>query len=248
MNANRHHRARSAGLSFGVVAVVCLAMSLQVRANPPGPWVDVVRPWLAYQEKRAAPGAQSPTEAIKELDQMLSSYHTGGNLTQAQVAENQQIKQRVLHGTFDVRELCRIALGRHWTSLPDSERERFVQLMISLLEEKGILSKEQGQKKLKNGAIYSITYLGDKYLDPIRQRALTRTKVYVKSHEVRVGLDYKLRRASDQWKIFDVIVDGSSLVENYQYQFDSIISKYGYPELVRRMEKKLGEIRAEKAQ
>lgn len=204
-----------------------------------GAWNDAVRPWL----HRASAPAKSPTEAIKELDRMLSSYHTGANLTPEQQEENRVIKQKVIQGTFDLRELSRISLGRHWIELSDADRNHFVDLMTNLLEEKGVLSKEQGQKKAKSGAIYNITYRGDKFLDPIKRRALARTQVFVPSHNVRVALDYKLHR-NGEWKIYDVIVDGSSLVENYQYQFDNIITKYGFPELIKRMEKKLAEIRA----
>ena len=57
-----------------------------------------------------------------------------------------------------------------------------------------------------------------------------------------MGLDYKLKKASI-WKIYDVIVDGASLLDNYKYQFDSIIKKSGYPDLVRRMRSKLNEMK-----
>lgn len=230
--------------------VVCAVMGWAgiAAAMPDAPWREVVQPWLSYRGRTFAEGGKTPTHAIRELDQMLGRYHTGTNLSPAQIEENQQIKHQVLHGTFDIRELCRVALGRHWTGLTDTERNGFVQLMIDLLEEKAILSKEQGQKKTKGGSVYAVSYRGDKFLDPIKSRALTRTNVSVTSEGVRVDLDYKLRRNSDQWKIYDVIVDGSSLAENYQYQFDSIITKNGFPELVRRMEKKLGEIRTQKAQ
>lgn len=214
----------------------------------PGPWGDFVRPWIAYRGKPAAVEEKTPTDAIRELDKMLGEYHTGAHLTAAHSEQNRQIKQRVIHGTFDIRELCRISLGRHWTTLSDADRERFVGLMTDLLEEKGVLSKEQGQKKTRTGSVYQLSYRGQRYLDPIKSRALVRTQVFVPSHNVRVTLDYKLRRNSVQWKIYDVIVDGSSLVENYQYQFDNIITKYGYAELVSRVERKLAEFRAQRTQ
>lgn len=214
----------------------------------PGPWADFVHPWVAYRGAVPVAASKTPTDAIRELDKMLGAYHTGANLGAAQVEENRQIKQRVIHGTFDIRELCRISLGRHWTTLLDADRNRFVDLMTDLLEEKGVLSKEQGQKKAHSGSVYNVSYRGQKYLDPIRNRALVRTQVFVPSHNVRVTLDYKLRKNSVQWKIYDVVVDGSSLVENYQYQFDNIITKYGYPELVNRVERKLAEFRAQRHQ
>jgi len=44
------------------------------------------------------------------------------------------------------------------------------------------------------------------------------------------------------WKIFDVIVDDASLLSNYKFQFDRIISKNGYEDLIERMQSKLNKI------
>lgn len=233
----------------GVLFIGSLCTGIAVaQAAPDSPWKGVVRSWLSAATQGLAEAGMTPSQAIKAIDDQLARYRTGPHLTPAEIEENRRIKQEVIHGTFDIRELCRIALARHWTGLSDAERDRFVQLMTNLVEEKAILSKEQGEKKSKNAAIYSVIYRGDTFIDPTKTRALTKTQVYVKSQNARVALDYKLRRTDAHWKIYDVIVDGSSLVENYQYQFDSIITKHGYPELPRRMEKKLAEIRSEKAQ
>lgn len=225
-----------------VLALVLLCNTEVAFADPGSMWVDFVQPWFTSGVKTV----RSPMQCIKDLDKKLSGYHTGANLAAPQLEENRQIKQEVIHGTFDLRELSRIGLGRHWISLSDAQRNDFVQLMTDLLEEKAVLSKEQGRQKTKGGDVYAVTYRAEKFLDAIKSRSLVRTQVFIPSKNIRVGLDYKLRRKSMQWKIYDVIVDGSSLVENYQYQFDKIITNHGYQELVNRMQKKLGEIRAEK--
>lgn len=185
----------------------------------------------------------TPTRAIQDLDEKLDDYKTGPNLTREDEDHNRKIKRDILHGTFDVLELARLSLERHWLPRSYAERKYFVTLMTDLLENKGILSKEQGQKKAKTNRVYLITYTGDKFLNENQTRSLTKTNVYVKSEDINVHLDYKLRRRSEEWKIYDVIMDGASLVDNYRYQFDTIIKKHGYPELVNRMEKKLSEIK-----
>lgn len=187
----------------------------------------------------------SPTRAIQDLDDKLDDYKTG-NLTPADEEFNRQLKKDILHGTFDIRELCQQGLGRHWNDRTPKERDDFVQLMTDLLENRAILSKEQGQRKAKTGNLYVVTYKGDKYLNAEKTRVLTKTSVYVKSEDIRVSLDYKLKKEGGIWKIYDVIVDGASLGDNYKYQFDSIIKKGGYQDLVRRMTGKLDSIRKEK--
>jgi phospholipid transport system substrate-binding protein len=107
------------------------------------------------------------------------------------------------------------------------------------LERKAILSKEQSKTK---GQKYYVKYQGETYLDPQKTRARVRTQANVPKEQVSVSIDYKLVKAGNQWKIFDVIVDDASLVDNYKYQFNSIITKHGYPELVSRINKKLTEL------
>lgn len=187
----------------------------------------------------------TPTRAIQDLDDRLDDYKTGPNLTEEDKEYNRKIKEDILKGTFDILELSRLALDKHWYRLTFKERKDFSSLMVDLLENKAILSKEQGQKKAKTENVYMIRYLGDKYLNDEKSRALTRTEVYVKSEDITVRLDYKLRRADSGWKIYDVIMDGASLLDNYKYQFDRIITKDGYDELVARMRKKLDEIKGE---
>lgn len=189
----------------------------------------------------------TPTRAIQDLDDKLDDYKTGDKLSEEDKAFNRQLKKDIIHGTFDIRELCQISLGRHWGERTAKEQDDFVQLMTDLLEHRAILSKEQGQKKAKSEQVYSITYRGDKYLNEEKTKALTKTNVYVKSEDINVLLSYKLKKMSDIWKIYDVIVDGASLGDNYKFQFDSIIKKDGFDDLVKRMRRKYEEILAKEA-
>lgn len=184
----------------------------------------------------------TPTRAIQDLDAKLEEYRTGPNLSEADKEHNKRLKKDILHGTFDVKELSRLSLDAHWFPLTYKDRQAFVDLMTELLENKAILSKEQGQKKSKSAQVYQVRYLGDIFLNKNKSRAVSKSTVYVKSEDISVKLNYKLRKKDKEWKIYDVIMDGASLVDNYKYQFDRIIVKNGYPELVSRMKKKLKEI------
>jgi len=200
----------------------------------------LVFPVSIFAQAKAPAG--TPTRAIQDLDDKLDDYKTGSNLTPADEEYNKNLKKDIIHGTFDIRELGQMSLGKHWNDRTVQDQDEFIQLLTDLLENKAVLSKEQGQKKAKSRSLYAVTYKGDKYLNAEKTRTLTRTSVYVQSEDIRVGLDYKLKKASI-WKIYDVIVDGASLLDNYKYQFDSIIKKSGYPDLVRRMRSKLNEMK-----
>lgn len=228
------------------VALVGLSTAGAVRAETV--WGTHVLSWLQMLIGNATKAKFTPTQAIQDLDRTLDEYRTGERLTDTDLAFNRQLKRRVLYGIFDIRELCRISLGSHWESRSAAERDHLVDLMTALMEEKAILSKEQGRKKGKGSRVYQVRYLGEKVLNRNAEQVLVKTRVAVPSHDVTVSLNYKLRRNNGIWKIYDVIVDDSSLVENYTYQFTNIIEKHGYPDLVQRMEKKLAEIRRQAAQ
>ncbi len=188
---------------------------------------------------------KTPTKAIQELDEMLDDFHIG-KLTPKQEEENRELKRKIIHGTFDIRELSKLSLAKHWNEISIEEQNRFVKLLTDLLEEKAIFSKEQLAAKSKMAKKYKVIYKGHTFSDAKKQHSYVRTKVIVPSENIDITLNYKLKRQDGEWKIFDVIVDNASLIENYRYQFDSIIKKHGYPDLVRRMTEKLEEIRAKR--
>lgn len=216
------------------------------RPNSPAPApsspgsINAVGDVVVRQSAVDAP-AGTPTRAIQDLETKMDGFKTGASLTPAEREQNAKLKRDALNGTFDLRELCRLALDKHWAGLSAAQQSDFVSLMTQLLEKKGILSKEQSRTQ---GKKYLVKYLGDTYLDPTKHKARTRTQINVPKENVEVSIDYKLIKKGSDWKIFDVIVDDASLVDNYKYQFNSIITKHGYPELVNRMRKKLNEMDA----
>lgn len=191
----------------------------------------------------------SPSRAIQDLDDILDDFIVkpkGVNLTAEEQAHNDALKRKIVHGTFDIRELARLSLGKHWGVRTKEEQDQFVKLLTDLLEEKALFSKEQSAAKSKSGGKYYIVYRGHEFAKGDDSRAFVRTKVVVPSENVDIVLNYRLKKANEGWKIYDVIVDEASLVDNYRYQFNSIITKNGYPDLVRRMTEKLDEIKAKR--
>ena len=195
-------------------------------------------------ETLAAPeGAtlKSPTRAIKDLDVMLNSYRVGKNLTAEDQEYNRQLKQKILHNIFNLRELARLALDKHWSAITEADQNEFVALLTSLLEERSIFAKEKA-----HGELYQIRYLGDKYLDADQSHAFTRTVIRIPKEDLNIRIDYKLKKVNGGWQVYDIIADQASLVDNYRYTFNEIIVKNGYPDLVRRMKTKLEQIRSKR--
>ena len=189
--------------------------------------------------------AQTPIEAIKELDRQADSYRVGKNLTAADRAFNQELKQKILRGTFDLRELAKLALDKYWNQRTPKEQNEFVELLTNLLEERSVFSKERAAEK--GGRSYVISYRGQTYLNKEKTLALAQSAIRLKKRNLKIELNYKLKKAGEEWKIYDVIMDDASLVDNYRYSFGNIIKKQGYPELVRRMQNKLKEFQSKRS-
>jgi len=184
----------------------------------------------------------TPTRAIQELDNMLDDFIVKGEgqkLTADEEKHNKKLKQNIIHGTFDIRELAKLSLSKHWRDRTPSEQDEFVSLLTSLLEEKALFSKEQSAAKSKEGGKYFVVYRGHKFPKSNKERSFVRTKVVVPSENITITLNYRMKKKGEEWKLYDIIVDQASLVDNYRYQFNNIIKKHGYPELVRRMSSKL---------
>lgn len=241
-------------------------VSAKVRANAPAP---EAAPAAGEAKKPAARPAEAslttdatgagkakkyfpegtPTRAIQELDDMLDDFtvaEKGKELTASEHAHNTQLKQKIIHGTFDLTELSRQSLGAHWGKITQSDRDRFVGLLTDLLEQKALFSKEQSAAKSKSGGKYFVIYRGHRFDDKGESRSFVKTKVVVPAENVDIELNYRLKKEGGDWKIYDIVVDEASLVDNYRYQFDSIIQKNGFPDLIRRMSEKLAEIKGKR--
>jgi len=138
--------------------------------------------------------------------------------------------RQIAEEIFDFTETAKRSLGRHWHSRTPAERKEFVDLFATLLE-RSYLSKIE----LYNGE--RIAYLGDT-IDG--DQALVRTKILTRQG-TEVPVDYKMFRHGDRWLVYDVIIEGVSLIANYRTQFNKIIQTSSYQELVRKMKSKQGD-------
>jgi len=128
-------------------------------------------------------------------------------------------------------------LGRYWQPLTEPQRGEFVGLFADLLE-RSYISKIDlygGEKILYNGERLD----GD--------LATVSTKIITKNG-TEVPVDYRLFRRGDRWMVYDINIEGISLVSNYRTQFNKIIQTSGYSSLVERMKVKQNEFLEDSSQ
>jgi phospholipid transport system substrate-binding protein len=128
---------------------------------------------------------------------------------------------------FDWREMAARALARHWQARSEAERAEFVRLFTDLIERAYITRVERYSGE-------PVKFVGEKVEGDL---AVVQTR-FIATKGQEVPMDYRLINRDGRWRVYDVVVEGVSLVGNYRTQFDRVIRTSSYPELVKRLKDK----------
>ena len=180
--------------------------------------------------------AGPPTDLLRvQIDRVVKTLEEPDLKKEGKNRERRAAVRKIAEDIFDFTETAKRSLGRHWQPRTGAERREFVDLFANLLE-RSYLSKIE---------LYSgerIAYLGDT-IDG--DQATVRTRIATK-HGTEIPVDYKMYRHGDRWLVYDVIIEGVSLIANYRTQFNKIIQTSSYQELVRKMKTKQAEFSDDK--
>jgi len=141
--------------------------------------------------------------------------------------------RQLIYSRFDFQEMSKRSLGIHWRRRSHEERKDFVPLFSELLERSYI-------KRIEEYTDEKIVYVSESIENGY---AVVRTRI-ISRNNVNTPIDYRLLKKGSEWYVYDVIIEGVSLVNNYRTQFNRIINSESYEGLVRRMKEKLREERA----
>jgi phospholipid transport system substrate-binding protein len=169
----------------------------------------------------AAPAfAGAPTDALKQgVDRVLQIIGRPGD----HAAEIRKLAQSL----FDFEETARRTLGPHWSARTPEERREFVGLFTDLLERAYV-------RRIDDCAGGTVTYTAES-IDG--DEATVRTRVVTKQG-TEIPLDYRMHRKNGRWLVYDVNIEGVSLIANYRTQFNKVIQTESYDALVRRLRSK----------
>jgi phospholipid transport system substrate-binding protein len=182
--------------------------------------------------------AATATEQVRSaIDRVLATVDNPALKGDGKIVERRAAVRNIANEIFDFTEIARRALGRYWLPLSEAEHTEFVGLFEDLLE-RSYLSKIE----LYSGE--KIVYGGERVDGNL---ATVGTKIITK-HGTEVPVDYRLFKHGDRWMIYDINVEGISLVSNYRTQFNKIIQTNGYNSLVEKMKSKQTQLAGEDAQ
>src|SRR6185369_6081959 len=164
----------------------------------------------------------SPTEDVKktvdEVVRIVSDKEMKKNVT-----KRRQALKKTISSIFDYSEMAKRSLGKHWNDRKPEEKKQFAELFSTLLEDSyaGKIESYNNEK---------IVYI--KEFQDDEDHAVVKSKVVTAARD-EFTLDYHLLKQNGKWMVYDVVIEGVSLVSNYRSQFNKIITANGYDRLVK---------------
>ncbi|MEW5745764.1 MAG: ABC transporter substrate-binding protein [Nitrospirota bacterium] len=172
--------------------------------------------------------AGEPTEQVRQtVDKVLGILRDKALKGPARTEERRALIRKAVDERFDFEEMARRSLALHWKKRMPEEQREFVSLYSDLLERAYI-------KKIEDYTDEKVLYTGEQQEG---NRAAVRTTIVTKKN-IEIPIEYRLHRTPRGWEVYDVIIEGVSLVNNYRKQFNSIINSRSYEELVKRLKSK----------
>lgn len=173
-------------------------------------------------EAQAGPATRYLRERNDEVNELLRSPAS---------PERDASVTRILSDLLDYEELARRSLAAHWDTRTPAQRTEFVDLLRQLVE-------QQYQNNLERVLDYEIRYVSEEEIDGGRTVGMV-ARSRAERRQPPVEITYSLHRSGSAWRVFDVTTDGSSMVQNYQEQFNRYISTEGWDGLIGRMRGRL---------
>jgi len=172
--------------------------------------------------------AGPPTEQLRATVDEVIRILADQSLKQ-QPQRRRELLRQVINKRFSYEDMARYSLGQYWRNLSPAQRAEFIDLFSQLLE-RSYANKIEGYTDEK--VIYQAERPdGDGY----------EVRTLIQRRNDQIPVTYRLLNKSGKWWVYDVVIEGVSLVSNYRSQFNRIIRESGYQELVQRMRRKLQE-------
>jgi phospholipid transport system substrate-binding protein len=175
--------------------------------------------------------AGEPTDQIKQTtDKILSIITNPALKPPSKTAEREKLIRQAVDERFDWEGMARRALATHWAKRTLEERKEFVRLFADLLERtyRRKVEDYSGEKVLYEGETKDGDYVKVK------------VKIVTKKNK-DIPVEYRLKKEGNDWFVYDVSIEGVSLVNNYRTQFNNIIVQSSYENLVKRLRDKAEE-------
>jgi phospholipid transport system substrate-binding protein len=177
--------------------------------------------------------AGPPVEAVrKTIDEVIRILDDPAWKKPDRKEERRKLLERTISQRFNYPEMAKRSLGAEWSKHSAEEQNEFVANFQTLLSNTYI------------GRIEA--YSGEKvqYLKELNDGEFAEVYTHVDTGKSVIDINYRLQKTSDDWNVYDVVVEGTSLVLNYREQFKRILRKDSFAELTKQLRDKSAHIKA----
>jgi phospholipid transport system substrate-binding protein len=174
--------------------------------------------------------AGDPTEVIrKTTDKIIAIVKNPALQGPEKKKERDRLIRDAADEIFDREEMSRRTLAQHWRKRTPEEKKEFMDLFEDLLEKTYIDRVEgySGEKVLYEGERIEGNY------------ALVKVEIMTKQ-DAKIPVLYRLKKTKSGWLVYDLSIEGVSLINNYRTQFNSIILDSSFKGLMKKLREKVG--------
>ena len=175
--------------------------------------------------------AGAPTDGIKKTtDRILVIVSDPALKGPENKKKRAQLIRQAVDEQFNWEAMTKRSLARHWRERTEGEKKEFIDLFGKLLERTYLdkVGSYSGEK---------VVYVGE----TIDGKYGTVTAKILTHSQTEVEVRYRLKETSGEWRVYDISIEGVSLVNNYRKQFNSIILRSSYDDLVAKLREKVAE-------
>lgn len=172
--------------------------------------------------------AESPTEQVRAtVDKVLIIVRGAKPKSKAQMDGQRARLVEAIYPRFDFPEMAKRSLGPHWAPRTPEEQREFVEIFAWLM---GPAYAANIDSYTSQNVVYTRESEDQNY-------AQVDTKI-VTENRPAVTINYKLHSVDKEWKVYDLVIENISVVNNYRSQFNRVIARTSFAELVRTMKEK----------
>jgi phospholipid transport system substrate-binding protein len=172
-----------------------------------------------------AAAQEAPDALVKRVtDELVAMIKTDKDLQAGNPAKVVEIAEAKVLPHFDFARMTRLAVGRNWQQATDAQKEALVKEFRTLL----VRTYSSSLSTYRNQTIE----VKPLKLSPNDKEATVRTAV-IQQGGPPIPIDYSMEKEASGWKVFDVVIDGVSLVTTYRGSFNDQIQKGGIDGLVK---------------
>ena len=176
--------------------------------------------------------AGGATDAMKStIDEVLRILQDKDLKQPAKSGDRRMQLEKIVGERFDYSEMSRRALGAPWAKLSEEERVEFVELFQTLL-----VNSYADKVEAYSGE-------GVEYINERTEKDYAEVRTKVLTGKTEIPLDYRMINKGSTWRVYDVVVDGVSLVNNYRGQFTKILRSGSFADLLDQLRKKSEKIK-----